>query len=162
MDKQTLYKMCHQQARYLAKNSIDAEDLGSEMFLNILEKNKLEKYDSKKSQFQTWLNRVMKNFMHDCWEKQNRIVYTDDLLFNVVSNEKNAAEILDKKLKIQAIKRLLKTKVTKQNSVIYCLYLHEMTTEETANYLQIKKRNIASYKHRGIVYLMAKFRSPQA
>jgi RNA polymerase sigma factor (sigma-70 family) len=154
----TLYFLCQKQARYLSKNPTDAEDLAGEMFLNILEKNKLEKYDPSKSQFHTWLNRVMKNFYCDNIKKHNKMIYVDDYSAESLGREAMTEYLLDKKLKIQVIKNMLQEKNSRSGLVIFYLYILDFTPSETAKKLEMPKKNIASYKIRGLKMLQEEFK----
>lgn len=72
----------------------DAQDLVQGFFSHLLQHRVYARTDSEKGKFRTFLLAALKNYMVDCWEKENTLKRGGDRSFVVLDSEITAAEKL--------------------------------------------------------------------
>jgi RNA polymerase sigma-70 factor (ECF subfamily) len=124
----------------------DAQDLTQNACIKIVQN--LERYDSRKAAFTTWMYRIIHNLLVDFFKKKQ--LPLSDMDYNILEGTESPVDSVLLSEERERIKEAMENIGDRQREILEMRYFFQMKNKEIAAALEIKEKTVSSLINRAL------------
>jgi RNA polymerase sigma factor (sigma-70 family) len=141
-----LYPMIWHFFRIRLNDLEDTKDLTQNACIRIMQN--IDKYDSRKAGFSTWVYKIIQNMLIDFFRKKT--IKYENIDLNLLEGTESPSDNIIKKEECDELAKALKNLTKREKEVFELRYFFNMRNKEIAVSLEMQEKTVSSLMHRAI------------